>query len=117
MLGAISKKVIAIEEVKKYADMVNFLSRSFGVQDKIDALPISLYKCTTKEFYSNFDIVYFPGVIYHLSDPVLAFRILFNSLRIGEKSLLNQLVLEQQNLYVFLREVVFIIQMQQELQS
>lgn len=29
------------------------------------------------------EIVHFPGVLYHLSDPVLGLRILFNALKVG----------------------------------
>jgi hypothetical protein len=42
-----------------------------------------LYASGGEEFAGRFDIVFFPGVIYHLSDPVVALRILFNSLRVG----------------------------------
>ena len=35
----------------------------------------------TKKDY--FDVVYFPGVLYHLSDPIVALRTLYNALKIG----------------------------------
>jgi hypothetical protein len=76
-------KVLAIEEVKKYARTVAFLARSFGLESRIEVRPLSLYDCNTPAFHDRFDIVFFPGVIYHLSDPVLALRILFNSLKTG----------------------------------
>ena len=43
----------------------------------------SLYELEVKEMQEVFDIVYFPGVLYHLSDPVMALRILYNRLKIG----------------------------------
>lgn len=83
LLATLARKVYAIEEVKKYAETVSFLSTSFGINDHIAVKPLSIYDCNTNEFYGQFDIVYFPGVIYHLSDPLLALRILFNSTKIG----------------------------------
>ena len=74
---------MAIEEVKKYAETTSYLSECFGVNDKVTVKSLSIYDCATEDFYDKFDIVYFPGVIYHLSDPVLALRILFNSMKKG----------------------------------
>jgi SAM-dependent methyltransferase len=42
-----------------------------------------MYACNEETFYDRFDIVHFPGVLYHLSDPLIALRILFNSLKPG----------------------------------
>jgi len=83
LMASISKSVFAIEEVKKYADTVQFLSDSFGMGDKVEVNSMSIYDCNSEEFFDRFDVVYFPGVIYHLSDPLLALRILFNSLKVG----------------------------------
>ena len=83
LLATLANKVYAIEEVKKYAETVSFLSKSFGISDRILVNSLSIYGCNSKDFYDQFDIVYFPGVIYHLSDPLLALRILFNSLKVG----------------------------------
>ncbi len=83
LLAALADKVLAIEEVKKYAETVDYLLEHFGLSDRISVKPMSVYECISKEFYDRFDIVYFPGVIYHLSDPLLALRILFNSLKPG----------------------------------
>jgi len=83
LLAALGSNVFAIEEVNKYAETVSFLSESFGLTNKISVQSSSLYNCNLEEFHGKFDIAYFPGVIYHLSDPVLALRILYNSLKIG----------------------------------
>jgi len=84
LLNSLSpSSIIAIEEVKKYSLMVDFLIRSFGLEENVSVKPLSLYSCNNLEFKNKFDVVYFPGVIYHLSDPVLALRILYNSLRIN----------------------------------
>lgn len=83
LLATLADKVYAIEEVKKYAETLSYLSESFGVSEQILVKPLSVYECNSREFYDQFDIVYFPGVIYHLSDPVLALRILYNSMKVG----------------------------------
>jgi SAM-dependent methyltransferase len=84
LLSTLGGTVDAIEEVKKYAEMVQFLARSFGLEQQVSVTDKSLYDLATDErSYDRYDIAYFPGVIYHLSDPVLALRVLFNSLKVG----------------------------------
>ena len=83
LLAALARNVFAIEEVKKYAEMTSFLAKSFGLEERVLVKPASIYDCNKAEFYDQFDIIYFPGVIYHLSDPLLALRILFNALKPG----------------------------------
>ncbi len=83
LLAALGCQVHAIEEVKKYAETTAFLAKSFGIDDRVAVEPISLYECNRDDYYDRFDIAYFPGVIYHLSDPLVGLRILFNSLRVG----------------------------------
>ncbi|BFM20127.1 class I SAM-dependent methyltransferase [Gilvimarinus japonicus] len=77
-----ARQVVANEEVVKYADVVQYLADSFGLKDTVSVETTSLYDLDESVHYQRYDRVYFPGVIYHLSDPVLAFRILFNSLNI-----------------------------------
>ena len=43
----------------------------------------SLYSLDNQEFLDRFDMVLYFGVLYHVSDPVLSLRILFNSLKDG----------------------------------
>lgn len=83
LLAALGSRVTAIEEVRKYAETASFLSKSFGLDDSVSVEPLSVYECNSEAFHDRFDIVYFPGVVYHLSDPLLALRILFNSLKPG----------------------------------
>lgn len=83
LLATFAKDVLAIEEVKKYSEVVSYLVKSFGIDDRVLVKPVSIYDCNSDAFLDRFDIVYFPGVIYHLSDPLLSLRILFNSLKVG----------------------------------
>jgi len=77
MLGA--SRVLALEEVRKYAEATNILATDIYGLSTIHCEPKSLFDL--KE--GRFDSVYIPGVVYHLSDPVLGLRRLFNRLRDG----------------------------------
>lgn len=89
LLNAMGASVTAIEEVKKYAAMTNYLISSFGQDKNTVAKSLSIYDCNTPDFQNQFDIVFFPGVIYHLSDPVLSLRILYNSLKLNGEILVE----------------------------
>ena len=76
MMGAAS--VHALEEVRKYSQAANDLFSIYGLNN-LDCEARSLFDLAP----ANYDIVYFPGVVYHLSDPVLGLRRLFLALRDG----------------------------------
>ena len=88
MLGA--GNVVALEEVQKYASTAERLCR--------DVYGLSDVRCEAKSLYhldsGDFDSVYFPGVVYHLSDPVLGLRRLFNRLRDGGDILVESMGIE-----------------------
>ena len=93
LLCAMGAQVVAIEEVKKYVDCLCYLKSAFDIQN-LEPKHLSLYECTNQEFQDAFDIVLFAGVVYHVTDPVLALRITFNCLKTGglcliESSALN----------------------------
>jgi 2-polyprenyl-3-methyl-5-hydroxy-6-metoxy-1,4-benzoquinol methylase len=77
-----AERVVAIEEVRKYADCVSELAHMFGL-DQLEARRLSLYELGADEFQDAFDVVALCGVIYHVTDPVLALRHAFNALRDG----------------------------------
>ncbi|WP_319468795.1 class I SAM-dependent methyltransferase [uncultured Pseudodesulfovibrio sp.] len=83
LLSRLGARVTAVEEVKKYAEMVNYLADCFDLSTQISVLNDSLFNMDDEKYYGMFDSVYFPGVVYHLSDPVLGLRILYNSTKIG----------------------------------
>ena len=103
LLAAMGGRIRAIEEVQKYNDCAWFLACSFDIMWKnqsndpminmltyhgIDAL--SLYQLEYAVLpKGGFDYVSFPGVLYHLTDPIIALRIIYNSLKNGGKMFLE----------------------------
>lgn len=77
-LGA--HEVVALEEVKKYGKTAIALCNSVYGLKGISSEAKNLYVFNSGKKY---DIAYFPGVIYHLSDPVLGLRRLYNGLADG----------------------------------
>ncbi len=90
LLSAMGAEVVAVEEVKKYAECTRYLAHAFDVKS-IEVRHMSLYECVTDEFQDAFDLVLFPGVLHHLSDPKLALRITFNCLKDGGSCLIETL--------------------------
>ena len=80
LLVGMGAEVVAIEEVRKYARAVRFLASSFGIADQLTVRSTSLYECNDLEFLDTFDYVIMAGVLYHVTDPVLALRMMFNCL-------------------------------------
>lgn len=77
LLAALGAEVTALEEVVKYSNTVNYLAAAFGLSN-LHCEPISLYDL---DIHDTYDYVIYSGVIYHVTDPVLSLRILFNSLK------------------------------------
>jgi 2-polyprenyl-3-methyl-5-hydroxy-6-metoxy-1,4-benzoquinol methylase len=82
LLSALGAEVVAVEEVKKYADTLEYLKTAFDIKT-LDVRHMSLYDCDNPEFFDSFDLVFYAGVIYHVTDPILSLRILFNTLKDG----------------------------------
>ena len=87
LLAAMGADVFAIEEVRKYADAVNYMKNAFGKNLTVENR--SLYSLDDKQFQDRFDIVLYSGVLYHVTDPVLSLRIVFNALKNGGICLLE----------------------------
>ncbi len=83
LLQSLGASVRAVEEVKKYGETVSYLAGAFGVGSSVSVESTSLYRLGLCKDGRLCDVVYFPGVLYHLSDPVLALRVLYNQLSEG----------------------------------
>jgi 2-polyprenyl-3-methyl-5-hydroxy-6-metoxy-1,4-benzoquinol methylase len=91
LLAAMGAHVVAVEEVKKYIDCLEYLKRAFAL-DRLDPRNLSLFECTADDLQDAFDYVLFAGVLYHVTDPVLALRITYNCLRDGGKCIVETMV-------------------------
>lgn len=88
LLAAMGAEVLAIEEVKKYVDALTYLKDAFAIPN-LEVRRLSLYECDAPELQDRFDYVLFAGVLYHVTDPVVALRLTFNCLKDGGTLLLE----------------------------
>lgn len=107
LLSKMGAHVVAIEEVKKYVDCLDYLKYAFNIA-RLEPKNLSLYDCTRPDFQDSFDIVLFAGVLYHVTDLIVALRITFNCLKDGGVCLLetaainsNKLILSYEGPTVF----------------
>jgi SAM-dependent methyltransferase len=78
VLCALGAEVVGLEEVVKYSNTVNYLAKAFDLSQQLQCRSISLYSFDEHDVY---DYILYSGVIYHVTDPVLSLRILFNALK------------------------------------
>lgn len=88
LMCAMGAQVLAIDEVKKYVDCLRYLKEAFSIAT-LEVQHRSLYGLTEAEFQDRFDLVLFAGVLYHVTDPIVALRITFNCLRDGGQCLIE----------------------------
>jgi 2-polyprenyl-3-methyl-5-hydroxy-6-metoxy-1,4-benzoquinol methylase len=88
LLAAMGAQVLAIEEVQKYVDAVNYLKTAFAISN-LEVRRLSMYELDAAEFQDQFDYILFAGVLYHVTDPVIALRLTFNCLKDGGSLLLE----------------------------
>lgn len=98
LLAAMGARVFAIEEVRKYADCLNYLKDAFGLNN-LQVENRSLYSLDSNEFADRFDMVLYFGVLYHVTDPVLSLRIVFNCLKNGGICLLETMAVKGKGSY------------------
>jgi hypothetical protein len=80
-----------MEEAPKSCAVIEYIGKEFGLP--LEAACASLYDITddgkvdlgpekgVQNWANKFDLVVFSGVIYHVSDPLLSLRLLFNTLK------------------------------------
>lgn len=93
LLCALGAHVVAIEEVKKYVECLSYLKEAFNIKN-LNPLNLSLYDLTNSEFQDRFDLILYAGVLYHVSDPIISLRIVFNCLKDGGLCLLETAALD-----------------------
>lgn len=93
LLAAMGAEVVAIDEVKKYIDALTYMKEAFQI-DNLHPRYLSLYDLDDPAYHDQFDYVLYAGVIYHVTDPVLSLRIVFNTLKDGGLCLLESHIVE-----------------------
>lgn len=88
LLCAMGAQVVAVEKAPGHWEALAYLRHAFDLE-RLEARNLSLYDCTGAEFREQFDVVLFAGVLYHISDPIVALRIAFNALRDGGRCLVE----------------------------
>jgi len=79
ILNRLRARVTAIDELGKYTHALAFLADSFGLESFVTRNQ-SLYELGDP-FREKFDAVFCLGVIYHLSDPIVGLRRLYNAMK------------------------------------
>lgn len=82
ILSKFGGNVIAIDDARRYVHALTYLIDSFGLEN-LTCRTLSLYDLEQASLKPNFDIVFLLGVIYHLSDPIIALRRIYNILKPG----------------------------------
>jgi len=78
-LGA--AEVDAVDEVPAFCDMARAQYETWGVPGAV--LPYSLYELSVSALWQSYDLLYVPGVLYHLTDLPTALVILWSMLKPG----------------------------------
>ena len=98
LLAAMGCEVTAVEEALHYAGVMNFLAQAFGLGSQLEVIHWSLYDlpgfCEPVDMVGRFDLVLCAGVLYHVTDPVRALRIMFERLADGGTLLLETAISE-----------------------
>ncbi len=88
LLAPMGAEVYAIEEVMQYSEMVNYITRAFGSEEKQRYYSLSLYEFLPM-YADTFDYIIYSGIIYHVSDPLLSLQHVFNSVKDGRTEFLE----------------------------
>jgi len=80
LLVAMGAQVHALEEVSMYAETVNYLAYAYGIDHQLKCFAKSLYDFLPPCIH-QFDYILYPGVLYHVSDPLLSLRLVFTALK------------------------------------
>lgn len=101
LLAAMGARVRVVEEVDAYAGCIRMLAEAFG-SDRIDVeCGESLFDLVDKpELFGTFDHVLLAGVLYHVTDPIVALRVAYELLAEDGTLLLESAAFESDELVV-----------------
>lgn len=82
VLSGLGGQVVAIDEVPMYVDALSYVVETFRVEG-LESRCLSLYDLERAGYSERFGTVFCLGVLYHLTDPVVGLRRLYNAMRPG----------------------------------
>lgn len=93
VLAKLGANVVGIDEIGMYPAMLAYQAQAFGL-DNLTARQLSLYDLGSADFINQFDMIFCLGVIYHLSDPIIGLRHLYNALKPGGSLFLESMSID-----------------------
>ncbi|MEW5975378.1 MAG: DUF1698 domain-containing protein [Acidobacteriota bacterium] len=96
LLAKMGAEVRAIDEVCKYSRALDYVCSAFGLTN-VTAECRSIYDLELKEADVRMDAVFCLGVIYHLSDPILGLRRMFNVMKPGALICLESMAVQAES--------------------
>ena len=82
ILNKLGGRILAIDEIRKYIHALRYLVTAFGLKG-LECESLSLYDLGRPDFSRRFDMVFCLGVIYHISDPIIGLRRIYNVMKPG----------------------------------
>jgi 2-polyprenyl-3-methyl-5-hydroxy-6-metoxy-1,4-benzoquinol methylase len=82
ILERLGARVTSVDDAAQYPHALNFMVDAFGL-DSLTAMHKSLYALGEESFLERYDTVFCMGVLYHVTDPVVALRRLYHALKPG----------------------------------
>jgi tRNA (mo5U34)-methyltransferase len=82
ILNKLGGRILAIDEIRKYIHALRYLVTAFGLKG-LECESLSLYDLGRPDFSKRFDMVFCLGVIYHISDPIIGLRRIYNVMKPG----------------------------------
>ncbi len=82
ILNKLGGKVMAIDPSHKRIHPLGYLVNSFNLTD-LECQVLSVYDLQQANLIAQFDLVFCLGVVYHLTDPIIALRHIYHAMRPG----------------------------------
>jgi hypothetical protein len=93
VLARMGARTLATDEIGMYSEMLAYEAMAFGL-DNLEAQEMSLYDLESTGHTGEFDVVFLLGVLYHLSDPIVSLRRIYNCMKPGGSLYLESMCID-----------------------